>query len=126
MALLNNITDGMVKSEKYMNKSRSSRYGRVTSANSDGTVNAQDSSSLECRGVKLVCPQGISYSPLESSSGQMIENDGSPSMIGVYDPDRPVARPGEIILYSGGATISIYNGEINITGTVKVNGTQIP
>lgn len=122
MALLNNLTDSTIASEKYVAKNRSARYGRITSANGDGSVNSLDNSALECRNAKVVCPQGISATPLESVSGQIVENEENQSVIGVFDPNRPTARPGEIILYSGGAQISVYNGTINITGNVNITG----
>lgn len=125
MPLLNNVVGNINKTNNYVDNNKTSSYGIITSTG-NGTANVQSSTVNESRDTKMVAPYGISSCPRSGMGAQTIINDGSEVIIGVNDPNKPVARPGEIIIYSGGATISVYNGEINITGTVKVNGTTIP
>jgi hypothetical protein len=123
MRLRNTVRD-LNKSNNYIDNNKSSSYGIVTSVGS-GTANVQSSTVNESRDMRVVAPQGISSCPSSGVGAQTIINDDGEVMIGVNDPNRPIARPGEIIIYSGSATISVYNGNISINGPVNISGSLV-
>lgn len=93
-------------------------FGRIASGN-HLQVNIQNTVDGEIRGLKTIAPYGISSCPLSGMFAQMMINGDTNSVfLGVHNPKAPIAKPGEIILYSsGGAFIKLgSDGVITIKG----------
>jgi hypothetical protein len=73
--------------------------GKISSGSSR-IANAIAFSGTEFRDMHVIGPYGISYGIRDGMEAQIIGNSGDPALLGVYDPNRPMAAPGEIIIYS--------------------------
>ncbi len=71
------------------------------------------------RGVPLVSPWGIDYSPPSSARAVVVQTASGMACMGVLSESRGL-QPGELLLYSaGGAEIYLKNnGEVVINGQV--------
>jgi phage gp45-like len=115
-------TPKMMKQAQNTLKQVSIAFGRISSGNSS-TVNIQNTADGDIRDLRIITPYGISSCPTTGLFAQMIINDNTNNVcVGVHDPKAPVARAGEIILYSsGGAYIKLGADGIITIKSVKVN-----
>ena len=95
------ISQAIKQVQEVTRKIRATAIDIITSISADGkTANTETFNSGELRDLKIMLPYGISSSTVDSTLAQVIINDKSASIVGVYDKNRPSVRPGELILYT--------------------------
>lgn len=127
-----------VRSLKNMERpiQRNTTMGVASSIGGDGQViNGQHFSDGEVRDLHVALPYGISSSGVDGIRIQIITNDNqNNTVVGVIDVNRPKVKSGCITIYdksgsrislNGDGTIDINAREVNINGTLRVNGREI-
>lgn len=90
--------------------------------NSGSSITAQ--SSNEHRDIKLIAPQGISYTPENGKNCVIIKSEGETVTVGVPVEDKNLDE-GEIMIYAGSGSITLKNdGKIYLSGRVFINGVE--
>lgn len=81
-------------------------------------------SSNEHREIKLIAPQGVSYSPKSGENCILMKTENEVVAIGVPVKDKNLDE-GEIMIYSGTGSITLKNdGKIYLSGRVFINGVE--
>lgn len=92
------------------------------------TIPAQTAAAMtggqEQRLLPVIAPGGYVWAP---AVGQrvFVLREGTPCILGVHPPEQTLS-PGEVLLYSGDASIRLSpNGEIHLTGQIYLNDTAM-
>lgn len=81
----------------------------------------------ERRWMPLCCPGGYAWRPAVGEKVLVIKagaEQESPCVAGVF-PQQEDLQPGEVRLFSGEARVELAQGELDLKGRVKVNGTDL-
>lgn len=99
---------------------RESQAGTISTVGDGGkSISITNAGNSQLTNLVPIMPYGISSSPtIGLMSFALISQDaGRDGMLGVYDPNKPACKPGEIIIYSaGGATIKCSGSRVYING----------
>jgi len=91
---------------------------RTTSIDASGKyANAEVFNGSEVREMTIMLPYGISSSALDGMGIQVVmSSSNNGTVVGVDDKDRPVVKPGEVILYSkfGSKIEMLSDGRISL------------
>ena len=98
-----------------------------------GGVETAVCAEAEYRGVRAICPGGFVWIPAQGRQVLALRDGaGQPVMLGVLCPPEKDMLPGEVRLYTGGASITLKNdgrillaGRVAVEGGLTVNGTEI-
>ena len=97
---------------------RESQIGRVATAGDGGrSINVTNMNNSQLSGLMNITPFGISSSPPSGLVAFVIEsnNSGKDGMMGVFDPNKPKCKSGDVILYStGGAKVECRGDKVLI------------
>lgn len=99
--------------------------GTVSSLGEDGkTANIGNMNGSQIRGTRILLPYGVACVGMSGMNTHVIIDGNNSYINGMYDPNRPITVPGELVLYSsGGAIIRLKtDGSIGVTGDVAING----
>lgn len=97
----------------------------IASISEDGkTANITNMNSSLLRNARIILPYGISCTGNSGMNTHVVLDGNNSCIMGVFDQSRPLAKPGELILYSsGGAMIRLLtDGSISVNGNVSING----
>lgn len=103
---------------------------REQTAGALGTVTVPGTQSAavtdtERRGLRLIAPGGIAWTPRAAQTVLLLQGEED-CVIGQEVTDALTLLPGELRLYSDGASVTLKNnGEIHVRGTVFINGRRL-
>lgn len=99
---------------------RESHIGKISTVGSGGkSISIANMNGSELRNLVPITPYGISSSPPVGLMAFVLaaNNSGRDGIVGVYDPNKPSCKSGEVIIYSsGGATIHCTGDKILLNG----------
>ena len=99
---------------------RESHVGKVATVGGGGkSLAVTNANNSQLRNLVPIMPYGISSSPTPGLMAFVLvaQDSSKDGIVGVYDPDKPACKSGEIIIYSaGGATVKCSGNKVYING----------